>query len=987
MAAAHSQALRWDIGGNYWMSKSLSSETNLPDHRGNPVPPTSGPRLSANLSAECLDSIVNLPGVVVYQRVVTPEQEIRYTYISDGCRELFGASAETIVSDPDALLERHSAEYKTKFRERLLAASKSLTTWDVEASIVTNEGHKKYTHAIASPKLQPDGSVLWTGIILDETRTREAVLEGLSQGFMLFDADDRLVLRNSYYIQIFPDLKDVCVSGAKYEDVVRAEIHSASAASSVKHLANEFATRLKRHAEPNSMSEFQIVDGRWILVKENRTRDGGTVVVYTDITELKLRDALGSLCALPGVVVYQRIVTPDEKIRYTYISDSCEDLFGVSAKTILTNPDALTDRHSPEYKANFRNRLLAASKSLTVWDVEASIVSADGKKKFTHAIARPEKLRDGSVLWTGIILDETRTREAVVESLSQGLVFYDAEDRLVLRNRYFIDLYPHLNDIAVSGAKYENVVRAEWLGDEKISQGGVQAEDQLNIRLARHREPHSMFERRMGDGRWVLVNENRTSEGGTVILYTDITELKRREGEIQYLAEHDGLTGLFNRAAFQRAAETAIKVAKSRGSQAAIIFLDLDYFKSINDTLGHMAGDELIKVASKRLSDCAGDVDTVARFGGDEFGIVVADAVSPEAVAIFASRILDSIKMPVDYHGQLIMPSCSIGIALSPADGDCIDELMKNADLALYRSKAEGRGTFSFFERQMDAAARARRAIEIDLRNAVTNNELELHYQPQIDAFTEELIGFEALVRWRRAGGELVPPADFIPVAEETGLIARIGDWVLRKACEDALSWPDSVSIAVNLSLVQFKTTKIVDVVAAILEETGFPARRLELEITESVLLNDKDDHLVILRRLKDLGIRISMDDFGTGYSCLGTLRSFPFDKIKVDRSFVSDLETNPDAGAIVHAVLGLGHSLGMMTCAEGVETHEQLSFLRSEGCSEIQGYFYSKPKPLDQIALMIQSGELKVSAPVENVTAPPLQPQDPVLDSEFLAD
>jgi EAL domain-containing protein (putative c-di-GMP-specific phosphodiesterase class I) len=316
-----------------------------------------------------------------------------------------------------------------------------------------------------------------------------------------------------------------------------------------------------------------------------------------------------------------------------------------------------------------------------------------------------------------------------------------------------------------------------------------------------------------------------------------------------------------------------------------------------------------------------------------------------------------------------------------------VDELMKNADLALYRSKAEGRGTFSFFESQMDAAARARRAIEIDLRNAIDNNELELHYQPQIDAFTEEVIGFEALVRWRTPERGLVPPGEFIPVAEETGLIAKIGEWVLRRACADALSWPDSVAIAVNLSLVQFKNTKIVNLVASILEETGLPARRLELEITESVLLNDKDDHLVILRRLKDLGIRISMDDFGTGYSCLGTLRSFPFDKIKVDRSFVSDLETNPDAGAIVHAVLGLGHSLGMMTCAEGVETSEQLSFLRSEGCSEIQGYFYSRPKPLDQIAEMISSGQLKMSALTGRVEAPPLQPDSTEVSQVELLD
>ena len=933
--------------------------------------------MNAAPSAECLASIANLPGLVIYQRVVTPDEKIHYTYISDGCRDLFGVSAQTILSDPDALLQRHSDEYKIKFHERLVEASKSLTTWDVEASIVANDGSKKYTHAIARPERQSDGSVLWTGIILDETRTRDAVIEGLSQGFALYDAEDRLVLRNSYYLEIFPALKGIAVSGATYEDTARAEIASASAASAATDPVDELAVWLERHRQPHSMFECQTSDGRWVLVKENRVRDGGTVVVYTDITDLKLRDALGSLCALPGVVVYQRIVTPDEQIRYTYISESCQELFGVSAKEILTNPDALTDRHSPEYRAKFRERLLAASKSLTTWDVEASIVNKDGQKKYTHAIARPEKLRDGSVLWTGIILDETRTREAVIDGLSQGLVFYDADDNLVLRNSYFVDLYPHLKDIAVSGAKYEDVVRAEWTNRRQSSQRIAHSDDELKARLVRHREPHSMFERQTHDGRWVLVNENRTNDGGTVILYTDITELKKREREIQYLAEHDALTGLHNRASFQENAETAIKAAKSRGTLAAVVFVDLDYFKSINDSLGHMAGDELLKCISKRLLDCVQDTDTVARFGGDEFGLIVTDVKSPEAVAMFASRLMDSIKQPFDFHGQQIIPSGSAGIALSSIDGETIDELMKNADLALYRAKADGRSTFCFFEKQMDAAAQSRRAIVIDLRQAVDKNELELHYQPQVDVFTEEVIGFEALVRWRHPQHGLIPPNDFISIAEEIGVIGRIGEWVIRKACEDALSWPDSITIAVNMSLMQFKNRNIVSFIAAVLDETRLPADRLELEITESVLLNDKDDHLIILRELKALGIRISMDDFGTGYSCLGTLRSFPFDKIKVDRSFVSDLENNPDSGAIIHAVLGLGHSLGMVTCAEGVETIEQLSFLRNEGCAEIQGYIYSKPKPIDQIAQMIKTGQLKIGDGGANVSAPPLQPDD----------
>ena len=669
---------------------------------------------------------------------------------------------------------------------------------------------------------------------------------------------------------------------------------------------------------------------------------------------------LTSLAQLPGVVVYQRVVTPNEDIFYTYISDGCRDLFGVTPQQILSDPEVLFGRHSAEYKAKFKERLLAASKELTTWDVEASIVGPDGRKKYTHAIARPERQPDGSVIWTGIILDETRTREAVLEGLSQGFLLYDAEDRLVLRNSCFLELYPTLRDIAVSGAKYEDMLRAELAngpGDQS-KKGDPIAE--FRVRLERHREQRSMFECQTADNRWLLVNEHRTRDGGTVVLYTDITELRLREREVQFLADHDALTGLYNRAAFQRRAGEAILNAKKRGTIAAILCLDLDHFKSVNDTLGHTAGDSFLKNVANRLRESFPDMDTVARFGGDEFGIVFADAKSPETVAAVASRLLQTISQPVDFNGQQIVSGVSIGIALSNFDGETEVTLVKNADLALYRAKSDGRGTFRFFAAQMDAAAQARRALEIDLRQAVANNQLEVHYQRQIDIFADEVVGFEALVRWRHPERGLISPLEFIPIAEETGLINRIGEWVLRRACTDALSWPNSIKVAVNLSPVQFKQGNIARLVAQVLEDSGLPASRLELEITESVLLHDVEDNLATLRLLKSLGLRISMDDFGTGYSCLGSLRSFPFDKIKIDRSFVSDLHQNSDAAAIIHAVLGLGQSLGMAICAEGVESKEQVAFLRSEGCSEVQGYFYGKPQPASEVARMFETGVLK---------------------------
>ncbi len=695
---------------------------------------------------------------------------------------------------------------------------------------------------------------------------------------------------------------------------------------------------------------------------------------------LQLEQCFAALCHLPGVVIYQRVVKPDGEIRYSFISEGAKDLFGVSAEEILSNPNALFSTHGPDYRANFRERLLSASKSLTNWDVEASIVMPDGQKKFTHAIARPERKPDGSVLWTGVILDETRTRTGIIENLSQGLLVYDSDDRLVMRNSHYLQLFPSLSGIVVPGVTYEDVVRAELASRNNIISEQTEANPEFSRSLDRHQESHSMFERELGDDRWALVNEHRTSDGGTIVLYTDISELKRRDRELHHLAHHDALTGLPNRELFHQRVEQAISTAKSRGWTVAIMCLDLDYFKNVNDTLGHAAGDHLLRCVADRLRSCFRGNDTVARLGGDEFAVVLANLSKPEVAATLASQLIGVVGQPVDYNGQQITTGLSIGIALSSSDGGDGETILKNADLALYRSKADGRGTFRFFEADMDARAQARRAQEIALSQAVSRNELECHYQPQVDIYTDQIVAFEALVRWRHPERGLISPAEFIPLAEETGIIHRLGEWVLRRACLDAVGWPDSVRISVNVSPAQFRNQELTQMVAGVLRETSFPPHRLELEITASILLKDVEANLKTLHDLKELGIRIAMDDFGTGYSSLGNLRSFPFDKIKIDRSFVSDLELNADSAAIVHAILGLGHSLGIATCAEGVETKAQLSYLRREGCSEVQGYYYSKPKPLAEAAAMLERGPASPAqalpvVPAEDQAAAATQP------------
>jgi diguanylate cyclase (GGDEF)-like protein len=382
----------------------------------------------------------------------------------------------------------------------------------------------------------------------------------------------------------------------------------------------------------------------------------------------------------------------------------------------------------------------------------------------------------------------------------------------------------------------------------------------------------------------------------------------------------------------------------------AVLCLDLDNFKAVNDTLGHPIGDALLKSVAQRLSACLQASDTVARLGGDEFVIVQAAGAQPVAATMLAQQLIETMAEPFEIEGHSVVIGTSVGIALAPNDGSDPDELLKNADMALYRAKAEGRGTYRFFEAKMDADMQARRLLEVDLRGALARNEFEVYYQPLVDLQTARLNGFEALLRWHHPQRGLVSPAEFIPLAEEIGLITPIGAWVLKQACSDAVNWPGELTVAVNLSPVQFKSkTLTLDVVAA-LGASGLPASRLELEITEAVMLHDTETTLDTLTQLKALGARISMDDFGTGYSSLSYLRSYPFDKIKIDRSFVGELGKKKDCVAIIRAVAGLGGSLGMTTTAEGVETNEQLEILRTEGCTQVQGYLFSPPRPARDI-------------------------------------
>jgi diguanylate cyclase (GGDEF)-like protein/PAS domain S-box-containing protein len=448
-----------------------------------------------------------------------------------------------------------------------------------------------------------------------------------------------------------------------------------------------------------------------------------------------------------------------------------------------------------------------------------------------------------------------------------------------------------------------------------------------------------------------------------LVAVMDVTERKQAEARIAYMAHHDALTGLANRVMFHERLDELLARVRRQGDSIAVLCLDLDHFKGVNDTLGHPIGDDLLKAVAQRLKKCLRDSDVVARLGGDEFAIVQSPVGSPTEANILATTLIEVVSRPYEVQGHEFVVGASIGIALAPNDGDAADLLLRNADMALYRAKAEGRGTAHFFEPEMDRRIQARRVLELDLRKAFANGELELFYQPLISISTNAVSGFEALLRWRHPERGMVPPAEFIPLAEDIGMIVPLGEWVLRQACSEAVRWPGELKVAVNLSPAQFRSRGVVKAVLTALAYSGLPASRLELEITETVLLGETDANLATLHQLRQLGVRISMDDFGTGYSSLSYLRSFPFDKIKIDRSFVSESSERPDCAAIIRAVAGLGASLGIPTTAEGVETADQLARVRAEGCTEVQGYLFSPPRPASELGALIGGADVKSAA------------------------
>jgi diguanylate cyclase (GGDEF)-like protein len=541
---------------------------------------------------------------------------------------------------------------------------------------------------------------------------------------------------------------------------------------------------------------------------------------------------------------------------------------------------------------------------------------------------------------------QAKSRElgVTLDNMSQGLMMVDADRKVAIINRQAIRLLGLPEDFLHGQRAFDEVL--SWLWEH--GDFGVDGE-MLEPRVRDFIKAGGLidigtYERTRPNGTVLEVHSVPLPGGGMVRTFTDITVRRHSEARIAHMASHDELTGLANRVLLYERIEQAIARSQRSGEGFAVLLLDLDRFKDVNDTLGHPAGDALLQITAQRLCQAVRETDTVARLGGDEFAVIQTGLQTGADAERLCRRIFDVISEPYEISGHVVDIRTSIGIAIAPADGIDGEGLLKKADIALYAVKSAGRSGWRFFEAAMETSAQARRALEYDLRKALSGDEFEVLYQPMVDLASNEVCGLEALLRWHHPHRGTISPAQFIPVAEEVGLISDIGEWVLRTACTAAVAWPDAVKIAVNLSPAQFRDRRLVEVVNNALASSGLSPQRLELEITESVILHESEANLAALQQLRALGAGIALDDFGTGYSSLSYLRAFPFTKIKIDSSFVQDAGDKPDCAAIVRAVADLGRSLNVPTIAEGVETRAQLEFVRAAGCQQAQGFLFSRP-------------------------------------------
>ncbi len=810
---------------------------------------------------------------------------------------------------------------------------------------------------------------------LNEQHQRfDAALNAMPQALCMFDADQRLIVRNDNYLTLFRADPNVVKPGITLLGIFE---HGVRIGNYPGMTAQELTDRrMKAVAESCGRTYDQpMADGRTISVSIETMEGGGWLGMFEDVTDLRRadRERAEAIMAIQeqnmlldatlesmaqGLCVFDsdlRIVVRNRRYLEHFGLGEDDARPGMRALDVIAKSVGdgvhIPGKDAEAVFEEFRNGLSSAQDMVLHRHLGNGRILAMRSRPMANGawVVTYDDITDREKA-AAELREQHRRFDAALNNMAHGLCMLDEDLNLIVCNRRYLDMYGLSPEVVRPGVSMRTIV------EHSIEVGNyakATPAELVESYLDRLRKGEFLSHRQLSDGRIFKVLYHPMPHGGWVAVHEDVTERRKAEQHIAHLAHHDSLTGLPNRALFhQRMTEGLDEVARS-GEPMALLCLDLDHFKSINDTLGHPVGDALLGIVARRLQAAVEGHGTVARLGGDEFAILLHGAGSARAEEL-ARRLVRLMSDPFVVEGHLINSGISIGIALAPQDAKGGDHLMKCADLALYRAKFEGRAMFRFFEPDMSLKLEARRALELDLRTALQADEFHLVFQPQVGSRDLRLLGFETLLRWNRPGYGLVSPCEFIPLAEETGLIIALGEWVLARACAAATHWPESVQVAVNLSPVQFKDRSLVAVVRRALRETGLSANRLELEITEAVLLQNDDLTIAMLHELRSMGVRIAMDDFGIGYSSLSYLRSFPFDKIKIDRSFIADIDTNRDNAAIVRAMADLGASLRIETTAEGIETAEQLAVARNCGCTQVQGYLVSPPRQEDDVAELI---------------------------------
>lgn len=800
-----------------------------------------------------------------------------------------------------------------------------------------------------------------------QTERSQHALAHMSHGLIMYDADGRVVVCNERFLQFYNLDPNVVKPGLSHGAAIG---HWLSRGNRADLPGDEFRDSRMNDVRTRSPKTVLVTryDGRRVQAVSRFMPDGGWVTVHEDVTErlqheetlkqqnLMLDAALENMAH--GLAfydsdmrlricntTYQKIyrLSPEESAPGTHLSELIERSMANGAFASEYSPQQILKAARARIESRDSSPIRRSMTNNTVISVRYCALPEGGFVATYEDITEREHAVEE-------LSEQYRRFDAALNNMSQGLCMLDASLHVIVCNRRYIEMYGLSPEIVKPGVSMREIM--EHSCDLGIHPNTTAANIYADY-VERLREGEHTLHRHLSDGRIIKLNHKRMEHGGWVVTYEDVTERHKAQARVAHMAQHDSLTDLPNRTLFREKMGEGLNQVAIAGGAMAVLCFDLDNFKTVNDRLGHAAGDRLLRWVAARLKENVGEHDTVARLGGDEFA-VLQRGPQPQSAEQLARRLVEIIGHPPPLENQSIHVGVSVGIAIAPDHGLDADELMKCADLALYQAKAKGRGAYQLFEPEMEEEARSRHALEHDLRGALEANQFHLVFQPQVRLDTTELTGFEALLRWKHPS-RFVSPAEFIPIAEENGLIVPIGEWVLRTACATAASWPD-VTVAVNLSPVQFRSRGLVAMVTSALAEAGLPPQRLELEVTETALLDDSEATIEILHQLRALGVRVSLDDFGVGYSSLSYLRKFPFDRIKIDRSFVGTLGESPESVAIVRTIASLGSVLGVETTAEGVETIEQLDFVRECGCTAVQGYYFGKPCPAAEVGLAIET-------------------------------